>query len=107
MSELPETPIFNRERLQASLVVQTMSISSHIQEQRMIEGLKTGRKFYRHKATKGIYELLALCYMQVNSELDMAPAVIYQNVFDHLIWCRPRKEFNAKFEMISEDEAMK
>ena len=61
-------------------------------------------RLYRHIKTKGIYRILHYGMMQVNSELDMAPMVVYQNVEDYMIWARPITEFNKRFEQVIEEE---
>lgn len=61
-------------------------------------------RLYRHIKTKGIYRILHYGMMQVNSELDMAPMVVYQNVEDYMIWARPITEFNKRFKQVIEEE---
>lgn len=98
MSELPRTEILFPERLHTNMVVRTLSIASHIQEQ-FLEELKEQNKneYWVHKGSKGIYQIMGYCLMQVNSQFDMAYAVIYQNVETRSNWCRPKSEFDARF----------
>ena len=102
MSELPHTEIFNTERLQTSVVVRTVSIASHIQEQ-FFEAHKNKIKYYKHHASDAVYQLVGFCLMQVNSQYDMAYSVIYQNIETGAVWCRPKTEFDARFKEVFRD----
>jgi len=59
------------------------------------QGLKVLRA-YRHKATKGVYNLAGFAFR----EHDLVPVVIYSDIYTGTIFTRPVKEFTSKFDII-------